>query len=134
MKKIIYLSLLAIIFASCTPQDTGPEETLVTLPITEVTFPTTFTENVVTEIPIKYVLPDGCHRFYDFYYLKTNNIRTVAIIAVKVSQDVCAQALVTETQILKFKPTLAGTYTFKFYKGKDAAGVAEYFEYDAVVN
>lgn len=134
MKKLFYLSVLSIILASCTTQDNALEVKPVLLPVTEVTFPTTFTENVVTEIPVKYALPDGCHQFYDFYYLKTDNTRTVAIIATKVIQDVCTQAVTTETQILKFKPALAGTYKFKFFKGKDAAGVDEYFEYDAVVN
>lgn len=134
MKKIIYLFILSALLISCTPKDNAPNETLVILPVTEVTFPTTFQENVVTEIPVKYSLPNGCHRFYDFYYLKSENIRTVAIVAVNSNQDVCSGGIVTATQILKFKPALAGTYMFKFYKGKDSAGSDEFFEYEAVVN
>lgn len=134
MKKIIYYFILITAFAACTPKDNAPDEKLVILPVAEVTFPTTFEENVVSEIPIKFALPNGCHRFYDFYYLKSDNTRTVAIVAVNSNQEVCSQNVTIATQILKFKPALAGTYTFKFYKGQDAAGADEFFEYEAVVN
>lgn len=134
MKKIVYYFILLSALVACTPKDNAPDEKLVILPVTEVTFPTTFEENVVAEIPLKFALPNGCHRFYDFYYLKSENIRTVAIVAVNSNQEVCTQSVTVATQILKFKPALAGTYTFKFYKGKDAAGVDEFFEYEAIVN
>lgn len=134
MKKIIYLFILAALFVSCTPKDDGPDANFVILPVTEVTFPTVFETNVVTEIPVKYALPNGCHWFYDFYYLKSENTRTVGIVAVNSNEDICTQGITTATQILKFKPVLAGTYTFKFYKGKDANGVDEFFEYEAIVN
>ena len=134
MKKIVYFFILSLLVVACTPKDNAPDEKLVILPVTEVTFPTVFTENEVTEIPVKYALPNGCHRFYDFYYLKSENTRTVGIVAVNSNQEVCTQGIITATQILKFKPPLAGTYTFKFYKGQDANGVDEFFEYEAVVN
>jgi hypothetical protein len=37
------------------------------------------------------------------------------------------------TQILNFKPTEAGTYILKFWKGKDANGVNTYEEFSVVV-
>ena len=134
MKKALYLFVLTIVLFSCTKKEESSRENLDLLAVTEVTFPTVFQENVVTEIPVKFALPNGCFRFYDFYYRKNDNTRTVAIVAVNSNQDACTQAIVSETQILKFKPVLAGTYTFKFYKGKDANGVDEFFEYEAIVN
>lgn len=134
MKKFICLSIVFYLFMSCTSYDVTSTERLVILPVTEVAFPATFAENEVTEIPIKYALPDGCHRYYDLYYNKDSNTRTVAIVAVQAKQGACTQSVTTMTQILKFKPTLAGTYTFKFYKGKDATGLDAFYEFQAVVN
>ena len=134
MKKIVCLFIIFMSFAACTPKDYSSKETIDLLAATSVAFPTTFEVDTISEISITYSLPNQCYSFYDFYYYKSDNNRTVAIQALNSNQDVCTQTAVVQTQILKFKPTFAGTYTFKFYKGKDDAGVDQYFTYQAVVN
>jgi hypothetical protein len=133
--KSIFLSLaLSFLFFSC---DTGyqePEQSLETLPVSQVDMPTKFAKDSITQIPISYIRPTVCHSFYDFYYYREGNTRTVAVIALKQNNGSCPASQTTYTAPLKFKPAATGTYHFKFWIGANTAGVDQYAEYDAVVN
>ena len=134
MKKIIFTLLITIVLISCTTDvDNGPQYQINTVPVVLDAFPTKFAADSVTEIPMKYVLPTNCSDFYNIYYLKNVNTRTVAVQVIKDSQKNCATNINVSTVSLKFKPTFIGTYHFKFWKSTDASGVDTFYEYDAEV-
>ena len=61
---------------------------------------------------------DGCHGFYDYDYRRTDLTRNVTAYQYKVN-GVCTQATYVGTNGFNFRPEEIGTYTFKFWGGKD---------------
>jgi hypothetical protein len=133
MKKIIFISVISFLLFSCVPE--GESYSLEILPVARVEMQTAFAKDSVTEIPVKYVRPSNCYFYEDFYYIKDNFTRTVAIYNSRLNKDNC-QTFENDTIMvpLKFKPTTLGTYTFKFWKGVNTAGEDEFFQYEAIVN
>jgi hypothetical protein len=135
MKYIYLLLAVGFIIVSCEPKNDGPNETLETLPVSQVTMPVKYAKDSITEIPVEYIRPTVCHSFYDFYYERSGLTRTVAIIALKQNSGTsCPPSQLANTATLKFKPAALGTYHFKFWTSTDAQGVDHFLEYDAVVN
>ncbi|MEC4048106.1 hypothetical protein OX284_001585 [Flavobacterium sp. SUN046] len=137
MKKIILLFILGAIVTSCNVNSLGKDSVDVkyeVLPLNQVTMPTAFAVDSVTEIPVKYVRPTSCHYFEDFYYKKDGQTRTVAIYSSHFFQDNCqADGVTLVNEVLKFKPAAIGTYHFKFWTGTNSQNIDQYLEFDAVV-
>jgi len=122
MKKILVLFSFIILFLGCSPEDSNVRSHLEVLPVTSVVMPETFVINQISDISVSFVLPTTCHIFRGFFYEADLNTRTVAVQSMVVEEGNCVPAGGPVTQILKFKPTQHGTYTFKFWKGKDQNG------------
>lgn len=133
MKKLISAIVVCFLLVSCAPE--GESYTIEILPVAKVEMQDAFAKDSVTNIPVKYIRPSNCHFYQDFYYERVGFSRIVAIYNARLNKDNC-QSFENDTIVvpLKFKPTEIGTYTFKFFKGTNADGEDEYFEYDAVVN
>lgn len=134
MKKIVFLIALGLTIISCdvTEDQTYSYEVS---PVLQVTMPTAFKKDSITEIPIKYKRPTTCNLFNNFYYEATGFDRLVAVETIKVNQDNCQVDTETVYEMpLKFKPSVLGTYHFKFWTGPDTQGVDQYLEYDVVVD
>jgi hypothetical protein len=134
MKPIFLILAFSFLIISCDASYQEPEQSLETIPVSSVDMPTKYAKDSITEIPVSYIRPTVCHSFYDFYYFRENNDRTVAIITLKQNSGSCPASQTSYTVPLKFKPTALGTYHFKFWTGVNAQGVDQYTEYDAVVN
>lgn len=135
MKKLVLLITLGLFFAGCDLGDDEPKYNLEVLPVSQVTMPTAFAKDSITEIPIKYIRPTSCHFFDSFYYAKNGFDRIVAIYCAKANNVACQTDGVTEVEIpLRFKPTELGTYHFKFLVGENPAGTYQFVEYDVVVD
>jgi len=63
----------------------------------------------------------GCDRFYDYDYRIDNLNRFVTSYTYK-ENNACTQATYVGANQFNFKPVEKGTYTFKFWNGKDNAG------------
>ena len=63
----------------------------------------------------------GCDRFYDYDYRIDNLNRFVTSYTYK-ENNVCTQVTYVGANQFNFKPVEKGTYTFKFWYGKDNAG------------
>lgn len=136
MKKLILFIALGVFFSSC---DIGSDDTtnyaFDLVPVSSVTMPATFAKDSTTNIPVKYIRPSNCHLFDSFYYEKDGFTRTVAINCVRFLQDNCQTDNATEIEVnLPFRPIELGTYHFKFYTGRDSSNVAQFLEYDVVVD
>jgi hypothetical protein len=135
MKKVFALLLLAISFVSCDIEGDENSAVLELGPIHEVTMPTAFKVDSISQIMVRYYQPTSCHMFNGFYYDAQANTRTVAIEFLRLNQDNCDTAVDVEPYevALNFKPLTAGTYLFKFYSGTDANGEETFVEAEAVV-
>lgn len=120
MKKILHITLLALVFTSCIDNtDDFPKFHFTVLPITEATFPSSFTLNETYEITIKYSLPNGCHNFHSLYYKHDDTSRIIAVNSLVYDELACTEALITEEYTFNVNATQEEDYVFKLWKGVD---------------
>lgn len=123
MKKILSLLSLFIVLISCS---TDTDETNVRyelIPIQNVTISDHLLVGEANQITVQYNRPSDCHGFNGFYYEKNGFTRTIAVQNYVYEREGCSP-LTNELreEVLEFKPTEVGTYTFKFWQGKDSNG------------
>lgn len=68
----------------------------------------------------------GCEGFYDYDYAKDNLTRNVSSYSYKSALDACQTGTYSQFNQINFSPVSTGTYTFKFWNGKDASGADLY--------
>ena len=136
MKRLIILSLTLILFVSCSINDKGSsyDYALDVLPIESVDMPDTFTLGETYPITVHYFTPSTCYSFKEFYYLKNNNERTVAVINYVADNSNCTdlQDELTEATF-NFVVTSNGSYVFKFWQGTDENGDDQYLTIEVPV-
>ena len=138
MKKVLILSALGLLSASiisCRENDDYPQITEVfATKIDSVQIPMdTMTLGVTQEIKVYSTFTRGCEGIYSYDYNYTSDsVRTIANFAFK-TNEACMDATYVDGSRVNFKPVKTGTYTFKFYTGKDTAGANTYFEKNVVV-
>ena len=69
--------------------DDGPNFSFEILPVESVVIPDAFTLGETYPITVSYFRPSTCHTFKEFYYLKENNVRTVAPINYAFERNDC---------------------------------------------
>ena len=123
MKKIVALIGLFLLVISCNPETDEPNVRYELVPIDNVVIPDELyfgEENIIT---VEYSRPTTCHGFNGFLYEKEDFTRTIGVQNYVVENPDCQ--VVTGEVIEKdfvFQPTATGTYTFKFWQGKDSNG------------
>lgn len=137
MKKIALFLVLMTTLLSCS-LDEPDRYTNYVLPIESYVMPATFTVGASHKIELKYQKPTPCYNYEGVYYdygTGTESFtRTIGIYANTKVGEVCAQVLPPLSDAsFNFVPQTAGTYTFKFYKGKgpdpdDASKEIDIFE------
>ena len=126
MKKLIALLSVFFLVTSCSLNDDNRTVYFELLPIDSVIMPTEFHVNTENNIVVKFLRPTSCHGFDGFYYVKDGFTRSVAIQSYVIEENNSGCTPLTNQileQTLRFKPTETGTYTFRFWKGKDTNGV-----------
>jgi hypothetical protein len=133
MKKIALFLVLMTTLLSCSV-DEPDRYTNYVLPIDSYTLPATFAVGATHEVKLKYQKPTACYNYRGIYYYSDSNTRTIAIYADVKDGESCTQALPPLSEVsFNFAPTTAGTYIFKFYKGKDVAGADVFEDVNVVV-
>jgi hypothetical protein len=134
MKKLVLLSLFLILVGSCSLDDKTTDYNLEILPVESVDIPESFTLGETYPITVSYLKPSTCHIFKEFYYLKNNNERTVAVINYDYIDNNCTDLqdeLVEAT--FNFIVTSNGSYIFKFWQGVDENDVDQYLTIEVPV-
>jgi hypothetical protein len=133
MKKILLLVLVAFIQCSCSVSNDS-DRSFILLPIDSVVMPTTFTVGNISTIRVKYKRPTDCYIFDGFYVNVDQNTRTIAVQSVQLTNVNCQPDDVNVFEVnFDYKPTVAGTYTFKFWVGPDTNNVDQYETYEVEV-
>lgn len=123
MKKIVLLLVVIASFLSCNVEDDGPTYAYEVLPIDSYVVPASFTLGKTYEIKMKYQKPTSCHIYQGIYYEKDLNTRKIAIQTAVQKDQVCTMEVPALSEVsINFIVSNNGSYIFKFYKGKDAAG------------
>lgn len=123
MKKIVLFLVAITSILSCSLEDDNPTYTYQVLPIESYVVPASFTLGQTYEIKLKYQKPTVCHIYQGIYYDKNLNTRTIAVQAAAQDNQICTMQVPPLSEVsFNFIVTSNGSYIFKFYKGKDAAG------------
>ncbi|WP_303316500.1 hypothetical protein Q4Q34_06740 [Flavivirga abyssicola] len=134
MKKVFVFCFMALLFASCSIDDDGPNFSFEILPVESVEIPDEFMLGETYPITVSYLRPTTCHTFKEFYYLKENNQRTVAPINYLFERDDCEtldNELVEST--FNFIVTSNGSYIFKFWQGENTDGEDQFLTIEVPV-
>lgn len=125
MKKILALIGCIFLTLSCSTDTTTYEQTIryELIPTQSVVIDDVLyvgEENIIT---IKYSKPNNCYGFNGLIYEKEGNTRTIGVQNYVLEKPDCQPISndVSQTSF-NFLPETIGTYTFKFYQGKDANG------------
>ncbi len=128
MKKLIVVLLGIFTLYSCDLDDT--ENVLITyetMPVETISMPDTLQVNQEYNFDINYTRPTSCHSFEGYNYKKEGNERRIAVINKIVNNaSNCEDIDEMVTEMFTFKAQDTGTYTFKFWRGRDADGEAMY--------
>ena len=128
MKKLVFLVLALVTLASCSIDDDSNQFYNEILPIESVDIPEEFVLGKIYPITVKYIRPAGCYAFFDFYYSRDLNQRTVAVVNSVFPNQNCGLTEEAEVEAtFNFKVTSNGTYVFKFWQGKDDSGTDLYY-------
>ena len=134
MKKIVAFLSLFLIAISCSVDDDQPNVHYELVPVESVNLEDTLTVGLVNNIEINYKKPSTCHGFDGFYYEKNGFERIIGVQNYVIEQTDCQPITnITRQEVLKFKPTEVGTYTFKFWQGKDTNGEDIFLEIERPV-
>ena len=88
----------------------------------------TMAVGVTQELRVYSTFTKTCEGIYSYDYNYTNDsVRTVANFGFK-TNEACGDGTYVDGSRINFKPVKTGTYTFKFWTGKDAAGANTYIE------
>lgn len=134
MKKIIAFCFIFLCLASCSTNNDDTSYSFEVLPVESVDIPSEFTLGITYPITVNYFRPSTCHSFKEFYYLKENNIRTVAPVTYVLNNNNC-EALTDELVYTTFNfiVTSIGSYIFKFWQGEDDQGEPIYLNIEVPV-
>lgn len=130
MKKLLSFLFVMVFTLSCTKDDGFYPITFEAIKTVSVDIPDSFTVNEVALIKVRYLRPSSCHGFDGFVWQKENFTRTVFVRNFVVQREGC-NPLTNEMreETIRFKPIETGTYTFKFWTGKDSNGNNTYLEF-----
>jgi hypothetical protein len=121
MKKLL-TALTMLIVLSCSLDDQEQNMHLETLPIDSATIPEHFQEGQTYQIDLTYTKPTTCHSFYDLYYVKNGNTRTIAVINSVLDNTSCETVDLEMEKSFNFVVNNSETYIFKFWQGEDDEG------------
>jgi len=133
MKKVFILSMMAVFATAVTSCNDNDDYTQITevyaSKVDSVQIPLdTMAVGVTQELRVYSTFTKTCEGIYSYDYNYTNDsVRTVANFGFK-TNEACGDGTYVDGSRINFKPVKTGTYTFKFWTGKDAAGANTYIE------
>lgn len=136
-KKIMLLvAFIAFIGNGCSLDDDNPNFHFTALEIVDADLPESFDFNETYEITVNYLKPNSCTNYEGFDIVKDSlTIRNVvAIGSVRTDADNCTEQIIEQTASFNFTVIYNDSYKFKFYKGDNNEGKAEYLEVVVPVN
>lgn len=112
--------------SACTSNNNDVNYHFEYVPITNVNVPNQFVFGQTYPITITYELPNSCYSFYNNDYIYNGTSRIIGTIAIVDDGATCTQTTVQGEYVINVQARQMETYTFKFWKGKDAQGVDQY--------
>lgn len=133
LKWLVGLFLIGICMVSCLDDEPVMNVTYQYRPIDSIEIDSIYPARQVTEIKTFFTTTNGCQQFFDYDYTALGNERTVSVVTSEIQDAGCSELIETKSFTLRFSPTTSGTYTFRFWNGKDAEGQDTFIIREVVV-
>lgn len=131
--RLIFL-LPLILLSGCDIGDDDVSYRFVSLITVAVDMPEEFRLNETYEIGVTVLEPNGCTEFEGFDILpEDTTVRRVVAIGTEQDDMPCTEALSEVETSFEFICLYPGSYTFRFWTGKNEAGLDEFMEIDVPV-
>ena len=132
--KVLKVLLLLLVLNACDIGDDGVNYHFITLQITAVSMPETFTLNETYEIGVTVLVPNGCAEFEGFdINSEATTVRTVVAIGTQRDNIPCTQVVSEIETAFDFVCLYPETYLFRFWTGENEQGVPQYLEVEVPV-
>lgn len=122
LKWLVGLFLIGIFAVSCLDDEPVMNVTYQYRPVDSIQIDSIYPARQVTEIKTFFTTTNGCQQFFNYDYTAIGNERTVSIITSEIEDVSCTDVTKVQSFVLKFSPEFPGTYTFRFWNGKDENG------------
>jgi hypothetical protein len=132
--KVLKALLLVLVLNACDIGDDEVNYHFVTLRITDVSMPETFSLNETYEIGVTVLVPNGCTEFEGFNITSEDTtVRTVVAIGTQRDDVLCTEVVSEIEATFDFICLYPETYLFRFWTGEDEQGLAQYLEIEVPV-
>ena len=108
-----YLFFALLVLTGCTKHQ-GNCISFVKAPVTRVDGPNTGFVNQDIDLTVSFVCNNGCGQFGNFEITSSGTTISIAVIA-KYEGCICTQVILTRQVQYRFRQSVPGTYTLKFY-------------------
>ena len=133
--KFLPLSIvIGVVLISCSQEDNNVISDVQSLKIDSVKLASeTMTLGSSQSITTYSQFQENCEGFYGYDYKSNVNERVVTALSFK-NEDVCGSKKVTGASFINFAPKEIGTYSFRFWQGKNSSGNDIWLTKTIVVN
>jgi hypothetical protein len=132
--KVLKALLFLLVLNACDIGDDEVNYHFVTLQITDVSMPETFSLNETYEIGVTVLVPNGCTEFEGFNITSEGTtVRTVVAIGTQRDDVLCTQVVSEIEATFDFICLYPETYLFRFWTGEDEQGLSQYLEIEVPV-
>ena len=132
--KVLKALLLLLVLNACDIGDDEVNYHFVTLRITDVSMPETFSLNETYEIGVTVLVPNGCTEFEGFDITSQGTtVRTVVAIGTQWDDVACTEVISEIETTFDFVCLYPETYLFRFWTGENEQGVPQYLEIEVPV-
>ena len=132
--KVLKALLFLLVLNACDIGDDEVNYHFVTLQITDVSMPETFSLNETYEIGVTVLVPNGCTEFEGFNITSEDTaVRTVVAIGTQRDDVLCTEVVSEIEATFDFICLYPETYLFRFWTGEDEQGLAQYLEIEVPV-
>lgn len=132
--NVLKLLLPLLLLSACAVGEDEVSYHFVSLRTLSVDMPEEFRLNETYEIGVTVLEPNGCTEFEGFdIHPEETTIRRVVAIGTEQNDVPCAEVLTEVATSFEFICLYPGTYVFRFWTGKNDAGIDQFMEFEVPV-
>ncbi|HAY3507851.1 hypothetical protein HZP84_12700 [Elizabethkingia anophelis] len=129
LKLAILLGVFGVLFTNCLGDNRGDNVIYGFLVTTKIEKKDIKPVGEQSKLNITYTTTNTCQAFVQIQVAKNeNNVVDLGVVGSQKSGDMCADKVEDKTVEYAFTPTKAGTYTFRFWAGKNSDNTDKFIE------
>ncbi|MET7037271.1 hypothetical protein [Elizabethkingia miricola] len=134
LKFAFLLGIFGVIFTSCLGDNRGDNIMYGLLATSKIEQKEIKPVGEQSKLNITYTTTNTCQAFVQFQLIRNeNNVIDLGVVGSQKSGDACADKIEDKIVEYPFTPTKAGTYTIRFWAGKNSDNTDKFIEEKVVI-